>query len=392
MKRYAEAVLNGHPDKFCDLLADRLVAHAYHSDQVAFAQVEAAVWSDQLFLTGAIATSSPITMDVTGIIHQLGKEIGYTRDNHIDVTKYVIHDHICKLTKPDEDWSAYVNDQCIIVGYAGYDERTQYLPPEHFAAWFFREHIIRELEDGILKGQGPDGKLLLVLDENDGLWQLRSILLTLQQKESEDYTGFVSSCADVLMRIYKQLQQHDERWAAGFDDIKVLINPNGSFIEGGSDGDNGQTGRKLVMDYYGPRIPIGGGALYGKCLTHIDRLGAYAARHYALEMVRQGAKDALISICYAPGLSRPMDITIQSNRRPPNDPYEYFESTNLAAQVNNAWLDYDLFKLGTFYNSGIGMAKKVFAAARHQAMHSALVTGGYKELSEEERVYWNSVY
>ena len=43
-----------------------------------------------------------------------------------------------------------------------------------------------------------------------------------------------------------------------------MLNPNGPLLNGGSDGDNGQTGRKLVMDYYGPRVPIGGGALYGK--------------------------------------------------------------------------------------------------------------------------------
>ena len=53
-----------------------------------------------------------------------------------------------------------------------------------------------------------------------------------------------------------------------------MINPNGPLLNGGSDGDNGQTGRKLVMDYYGPRVPIGGGALSGKDPRHIDRVGA----------------------------------------------------------------------------------------------------------------------
>ena len=32
------------------------------------------------------------------------------------------------------------------------------------------------------------------------------------------------------------------------------------------------------MDYYGPRVPIGGGALSGKDLSHIDRAGAYAVQ------------------------------------------------------------------------------------------------------------------
>ena len=357
MKRYAETVLNGHPDKFCDLVADRLIRHAYVQDKVAFAQVEVSVWSDQIFLTGSIATSSTIDINVAELIHELGNEIGYTKDNHIDVTKYVIHDHICKLTKVSEDWNSYVNDQCIIVGYAGYDAKTQWLPPEQFAAWFFREHVILALSEGKLQGHGPDGKLLLVIDENDGVWKLQSILLTLQQKEVVNYTSFVSSCAEVLFNIYNELILHDDRWTNTFGEISVLINPNGSFIEGGSDGDNGQTGRKLVMDYYGPRVPIGGGALYGKCLTHIDRLGAYAARRYAMELCAQGAKEVFINICYAPGVSRPLDITIQSNKRPHTDPYTYFETDKLVAEVNNEWLNYDLLKLGTFYNKDIAVKR-----------------------------------
>jgi hypothetical protein len=51
-----------------------------------------------------------------------------------------------------------------------------------------------------------------------------------------------------------------------------MINPNGPLVQAGSNGDNGQTGRKLAMDFYGPRIPIGGGALSGKHLSHIDRI------------------------------------------------------------------------------------------------------------------------
>jgi S-adenosylmethionine synthetase len=354
MIRYAETVLNGHPDKFCDLMADRLIKEAYQEDKVAFAQIEASVWSDQIFFTGAIATSSPVEMDVTKLIRELGREIGYTDDNHIDASKYVIHDHICKLTKPNEDLSAYVNDQCIITGYAGYDEKTRLLPPEQFAAWFFRENIIHELSSGLLKRQGPDGKLLIVIDENNDEWKIRSLLLTLQQEISCDYTKFVGCCAEALLKIFTKLIQHDDRWVNDFDNIRLLINPNGSFIEGGSNGDNGQTGRKLVMDYYGPRIPIGGGALYGKCLNHIDRLGAYAARRYALELCQQGADEAFINICYAPGLSKPMDITIRSKKGPHCDPYSYFDSGNLSKQVDTGWMNYDLFKLGTFYNEIIG--------------------------------------
>lgn len=68
-----------------------------------------------------------------------------------------------------------------------------------------------------------------------------------------------------------------------------MVNPNGPLSDAGSRKDNGQTGRKLVMDYYGPRVPIGGGAIYGKDPMHVDRFGARNARKMAVEAVKNGA-------------------------------------------------------------------------------------------------------
>jgi S-adenosylmethionine synthetase len=98
-----------------------------------------------------------------------------------------------------------------------------------------------------------------------------------------------------------------------------MLNPNGPLLNGGSDGDNGQTGRKLVMDYYGPRVPIGGGALSGKDPTHVDRVGARLAREMALRDVKAGAGECLVRLTYAPGVSEPIDVTSEMNgRRCPN--------------------------------------------------------------------------
>jgi hypothetical protein len=36
---------------------------------------------------------------------------------------------------------------------------------------------------------------------------------------------------------------------------RLLVNPNGPFFDGGSNSDNGQTGRKLVADYHDPAFP-----------------------------------------------------------------------------------------------------------------------------------------
>lgn len=350
MKRYSEAVLNGHPDKFCDLLADRIIKYAYKTDPEAYAQVEVAVWSDHLFLNGSVVTRRKLDVDLREIVIEIGDEIGYTKENHIDVRKYEIIDKICWLTEAPQKWTHYVNDQSIVTGYAGYDSKTNFLPPEHFAAWYFREQVIRELIGGQLKGHGPDGKVLIVMDENGSDWCIKTLLLTLQQKEVYSFTDFTFECNHVLHNAFMQLQQLDSRWIGNWKDMNVLVNPNGPLLNGGSDGDNGQTGRKLVMDFYGPRIQIGGGALYGKDLSHIDRLGSIAARKYAMELVAHGSAEVFVSVCYAPGMNTPLDIIIKSDVKPHMDPYKFFDFNEMHKLIRRDYLDYDLFRLGTFYN------------------------------------------
>jgi S-adenosylmethionine synthetase len=90
-----------------------------------------------------------------------------------------------------------------------------------------------------------------------------------------------------------------------------MVNPNGPLSDAGSRKDNGQTGRKLVMDYYGPRVPLGGGAIYGKDPMHVDRFGARKAREMAVAAVREGARECLIRAVYAPNVAEPLDVQVE---------------------------------------------------------------------------------
>lgn len=362
MRRYSEVVFNGHPDKFCDLLADRIIRDACRNYPEAYGQVEASVWSDQIFLTGAVALPGNYDPDIRSILTVTGLETGYLKDNHIDVMQYELHDHICRLNEDPAAWTLNTNDQSVIHGYAGYDAKTRFLPPEHFAAWFIRERVMQELKDGILKGHGPDGKLLVVTGENRNEWHIQNLLLTLQQKEETPFLEFSTLCAQVLKKAGMSLMEHDPRWIVDYKGLRLLINPNGPFTRGGSDGDNGQTGRKLVMDFYGPRVPIGGGAIYGKDLSHIDRAGSFAARQFAIDLVENGADEAFVSVCFAPGIMTPMDISIRSSVRPHTDAYAYFDFREIRKSMNILNLEYDPVLLGTFYNSTLGFNNKSTAS------------------------------
>ena len=330
MIRVSEMVLPGHPDKFCDQVADAIIAACVAVDPHAYGQVEAAAWSDRVWLSGSVCMRVPLKKSLASIVVKTGRDLGYRDGNWIDARKYRVDDTVCQLVDEPDRWSAKVNDQSIVIGWAGYDAKTAYLPPEHYAAHAFRDALARSCKSGLLAGEGPDGKLLVRMREDAGGWSLEHLLVTLQQREATAFMDLCESVIEVLRVAYEELQERDPRWRAKWNAIELMINPNGPLVNGGSDGDNGQTGRKLVMDFYGPRVPLGGGALSGKHMTHIDRIGSYAARHAAVEAVASGASECLVRLTYAPNRPQPLDVFIDaagSRWRPPQGFFDHGEMT-----------------------------------------------------------------
>jgi len=311
MIRYAEAVLDGHPDRFCDLLADAILYRAYCMDPGIYGQVEVSVWSDIITFTGSIVSSeNDAVVDLRDVVDYIGRKIGYSRDNHIDVEKYNIADHLCQIQDDPLKWTSNSNDQSIVVGYAGYDELTRYLPPEQFLAHFIRHQLTGMLGDR-LKPHGPDGKVLVLIKESDcgSMWHIEKVLCTMQQHESAGFFDFTLLLATAIKDILDMVCRHDLRWVS--NKTEILVNPNGPLLNGGSDGDNGQTGRKLVMDFYGPRIPIGGGALHGKDFTNIDRSANLMAREYAIKYLQSSLDiECTVEACYAPNMKEPLHVKI----------------------------------------------------------------------------------
>lgn len=324
MIRVSEAVLPGHPDKFCDQVADGIVADAYAVDAEAYCQVEVSTWSDQVFLTGAVATRRPLSRSIEDIVKAVGRSVGYLPGSAVDASQYVVHSTVCELRDDPRTWTHRVNDQCVSVGWAGYDARVAWLPPEHFLVQRCAAALRDSCVSGRLRGHGPDGKLLVRLRDSGDHWEVEHVLVTLQHREDTSLRVVAGDVVGTLKELYRELQARDARWRTPADEIEWAVNPNGVFVDGGSQGDNGQTGRKLVMDYYGPRVAIGGGALSGKDLSHIDRVGAYAARQAAVRAVAAGAGECRVVVTYAPNCALPLDVTYEMERRAEQAPTEWF--------------------------------------------------------------------
>jgi S-adenosylmethionine synthetase len=96
-------------------------------------------------------------------------------------------------------------------------------------------------------------------------------------------------------------------------DLKVLVNPSGSFEVGGPAADTGLTGRKIIVDTYGGAAPHGGGAFSGKDPTKVDRAAAYAARWLAKNIVAANIADrCLIQVAYVIGVAKPVSLAVET--------------------------------------------------------------------------------
>ena len=110
----------------------------------------------------------------------------------------------------------------------------------------------------------------------------------------------------------------------GYEPNNLYCNPAGDWGQGGFDADAGLTGRKLIVDNYGPRVPIGGGAFSGKDATKVDRSGAYIARFIAVDQLRKHkAKEVYVYLAYAIGVAKPVQATAVINDKEYNVTDQY---------------------------------------------------------------------
>jgi S-adenosylmethionine synthetase len=111
----------------------------------------------------------------------------------------------------------------------------------------------------------------------------------------------------------------------------VTINGAGDFAVGGPEGDNGLSGKKLVADMYGPRVPIGGGALSGKDFFKADRAGAIIARRLAKAIVATGAAGACTAtLAFVPGTCEARILSLRDESGSALDPARWVRLLDLS--------------------------------------------------------------
>jgi S-adenosylmethionine synthetase len=326
--RTAEHVSAGHPDKFCDQVADRILDEALRlaaekdggrSVQKVRTAIECLVKDNLLIVSGEVKLPPEVRneLDVVRLAREVWKNVGYSDIwrggyGHLDKDQaygeLTVINHL-RSQSPDIGEGAGkdvgegtgtdndgAGDQGIMVGYAT-DETPELMPRE----WVLARDLCSKLHDLRVEGALPwlrsDCKTQVTLD-GDG--SVTSVIIAAQHSEDIDIDNIKQSLLD---RVVGPV-------VGDFSKARISINGTGRFVIGGPTGDAGVVGRKIVVDAYGPRVPVGGGAYSGKDPTKVDRSAAYLCRYLAKAAVTYfGAKECTVMIAFGIGKREPEMLT-----------------------------------------------------------------------------------
>ncbi|HMS30830.1 MAG TPA: methionine adenosyltransferase domain-containing protein [Candidatus Saccharibacteria bacterium] len=269
----AESVSPKHPDKICDQISDAILDAYLGIDPNARVAVEAVGGHGKVFIVGEVSSSAH--PEIEPIAKRLAPNC------EIEV----------RLVKQSPEIAHGVDtggagDQGIMVGYAC-NETPELLPLEVVLG--------RKLNQNLYARWPYDGKTQVTL--KDG--KITSIVASFQNAPSAELKQAVQTWLN---------QQNNELQTENY---QLLANPAGDWHQGGFDADTGLTGRKLVVDNYGPSIPIGGGCFSGKDPSKVDRSAAYIARKIAIDYLKtRSAKEVFVHLAYAIGRAEPLEATV----------------------------------------------------------------------------------
>ena len=314
----SESVTEGHPDKVCDLVADRILDALLRGDEFSRCACEVTAERGALHIMGEITSRAKV--DYETVARDTIREIGY------DNPEYGFDADSCHITcflheqSPDiaqgvdsalesrEAGSKDIGagDQGMMFGYAC-DETEQLMPLPITLAHALTRRLAAVRRDKTLAYLRPDGKAQVTV-EYDGGKPLRvdTVVVSAQHDPDVDMEQLrrdIKNC--VVMEAIPRILMDDN--------TKFYINPTGRFVLGGPAADTGLTGRKIIADTYGGSAAHGGGSFSGKDSTKVDRSATYMARAVAKTIVAAGAASRCeVELSYAIGVAQPVSVYVDT--------------------------------------------------------------------------------
>jgi len=322
----SESVGEGHPDKVCDTISDAVLDACLRQDRHARVACETYAKSHTVIVGGEITLPNlaedralETVVPISKIVRDCVREIGYVNDDDVFHADKIDIQNIITRQSPDiaqgvdaravegkDTAEQGAGDQGLMFGYAS-DETPELMPaPIMFAHRLGRE-LTRVRKSGRVPWLRPDAKSQVSVIYDDGKpVGISCVVVSTQHANDVKHSEIRSFIIEEIVRkvLPKEMLS---------DATQFLINPTGSFVVGGPQGDTGLTGRKIIVDSYGGMGRHGGGAFSGKDPSKVDRSAAYMGRWVAKNVVASGlASKCEIQFAYAIGHPEPLSVHIDT--------------------------------------------------------------------------------
>ena len=303
----SESVTEGHPDKICDQISDSILDEILKKDKKGRVACETMVTRGLVFVAGEITTNCYV--NVPKIARELIKEVGYT--DPLFGFNGEASSVITSIQEQSPDIALGVDkggagDQGMMFGYAT-DETPELMPLPIMLAHKLVRRLAEVRKKKILDYLRPDGKSqVTILYESGKPIGVESVVLSAQHNPGIEQKKIRD---DLIASVVKPIIPA----SLMEKDLKIYVNPTGSFVVGGPQGDTGVTGRKIIVDTYGGVGSHGGGCFSGKDPSKVDRSASYFARYLAKNIVAAKiASRCEIQIAYAIGERQPVSIMVNT--------------------------------------------------------------------------------
>ncbi|RXF73122.1 methionine adenosyltransferase [Hansschlegelia zhihuaiae] len=307
----SESVSEGHPDKVSDRISDEVVDIYLGALPEARVACETLCTTNRVVIAGEVRGPESITTEqIVEAARAAIKDIGYEQEGFhwekADVAVYLHAQsaHIAQGVDASGNKDEGAGDQGIMFGYAC-RETPSLMPAPLYYSHKILERLAQVRHSGEQPTLAPDAKSQVTVRYAGGKpVGVTSIVLSTQHTDENQTSRDIRDIVEPYIR-----ETLPEGWIS--DETVWHVNPTGSFVIGGPDGDCGLTGRKIIVDTYGGAAPHGGGAFSGKDPTKVDRSAAYAARYLAKNVVAADLADrATIQLSYAIGVADPLSIYV----------------------------------------------------------------------------------
>jgi S-adenosylmethionine synthetase len=274
--RTAEFVSPKHADKMCDIISDTILDTLIAQDSNTKCLIETMGYDDSVFISGNVISNGIIT----------NEEIKEIVNNISGINNTTIN-----LTFQENTNQKIAYNQGISIGYASSETPT--LMP-------FEYEIARELNKFIYQYYPFDGTIQITINGSH-----IKIVCSFQNSTSTH----LSELIDIFLN-----DKVNKISSLNFRMVDKILNPIGETTLGGFKTNIGVSGKKSVMDSYGPRIPFCGKSFSGKDYYNTDRIGAYMARKIAVDTIKEfNLRYAIVELSYGSNSETPIQAAIKGN-------------------------------------------------------------------------------